>query len=150
MRKRKQERSYPPLTRTITRTVRFEEVDQLKYMWHGRYPSWLEDGREELGQHFKISYLDFYAQGVLVPIKTLELDYLQPLRYLGTYQIETSLLWNDAALIEYSYRILDQNGQVMTKALTTQLMLNLDNELLYEHPPFYKTFCLAWQKGTLQ
>ena len=29
--------SYPPLRVTVSRTVRFEEVDPLKIMWHGHY-----------------------------------------------------------------------------------------------------------------
>ena len=136
--------------RTIERHVRFEEVDALQYMWHGRYASWLEDGREDFGRHYGISYLDFHAAGVATPLKTLSINFIAPLRYAATYQIETSLLWNEAAVIEFNYRILDDAGSVMTEAETTQLMISLDNELLLSLPGFYKAFCQQWQNGLLK
>ena len=148
-RKKAIERPFPALTFLTTRTVRFEEVDQMRYMWHGRYPSWLEDGREALGQHYQISYLDFYAAGVLVPIRTMNLNYLSPLLYRKTYHIETNLLWNEAAILEFSYRILNENGDVMTEAETSQLMITVENEVLFESPQFYQNFCLAWKEGRL-
>ena len=40
----------PSLCVSAQRTVRFEEVDAVRFMWHGRYASWLEDGREAMGR----------------------------------------------------------------------------------------------------
>ena len=38
-----------PLVVGIDRRVRFEEVDALGMVWHGRYPSYFEDGRIAFG-----------------------------------------------------------------------------------------------------
>ncbi len=148
-RRRKQESNVPPLMCCIKRTVRLEEVDPLNIMWHGRYASWLEDGREALGKAYGIHYLDFFAQGVVAPLKIFHVDYQRPLHYGETYTVETSLLWNDAALLETEYRILDATGAVMTTAVTTQLLLNHAQELLLEHPPFFQAIREKWQAGTL-
>lgn len=150
MRKRNRERAYPPLVRTVQRRVRFEEVDQISYMWHGHYASWLEDGREDLGAYFHISYLDFYHCGVSVPLKTLLFDFKIPLRYNNIYTIETSLLWNEAAVLEYTYRILDAEQHCMTMASTTQLMLDAEGKLLLDSPHFYKKFCEQWAQGLVR
>lgn len=150
MRQRPSHRPHPPIVCHRQRRVRFQEVDQLAYMWHGHYPGWLEDGREALGQRYAISYLDFYRNGVVTPLKSLSLEYCHPLRYDITYTIETSLLWNDAAVMEYTYRILDAQGTCMTTAHSLQLMLDTHGTLLLDAPAFYKAFMLRWAKGEVR
>ncbi len=147
--RRARERIIPPLVRTIQRRVRFEETDALSYMWHGRYASWFEDGREDLGRHYAVSYLDFHGAGVEVPLKTFAVDFKMPLRYGETYSIRTSLLWSDACLIEFAYAILDEAGSVMTEAQTTQLMISPRGELLLEVPEFYRIFRERWKNGQI-
>lgn len=136
----------PPLTVGVHREVRFEEIDPLNIMWHGRYASWLEDGREALGKAHGIHYLDFYRHGIAIPLKEFHLNFCQPLRYGHSYEIHTSLLWDDAALLDMEYRICDAQGQVMTKAHTTQLMVTLEGELLLEQPLFFRQFRQDWKR----
>ncbi len=146
MRIRKITRDFPPINLSIKRRVRFEEVDAITFMWHGRYASWLEDAREAIGEEYGMSYETFYANNVAIPLKTFNLDFLAPLRYNKEYTVHASLLWNDAALLEYEYQILDSNENVMTKASTIQLMTTLDGNLLIEPPEFYQAFREKWKK----
>ncbi len=148
-RRRKQETSIMPLRHTITRAVRFEEVDALNIMWHGRYASWFEDGREAFGKAYGMHYMDFYTHDVVVPIKIFHVEYKQPLLYGQSYTVETSLLWNDAALLEFEYAIYNAADELMTTAVTTQLMISKAHELLLEHPPFFRALREKWQAGTL-
>lgn len=147
MRKRIFERAHPAIVRLQQRRVRFEEVDQICFMWHGRYASWLEDGREDLGDSYGIGYMDFYDCGVAIPLKTFALDFHAPLRYKECYTLETSLLWNDAAVLEYQYRIFDKENVCVTSATTTQLMIDTSGKLLLDAPQFYKEFCARWAAG---
>ena len=41
-----------PLETSVARRVRFEEVDPLTIVWHGRYPSYFEDGRAAFGEKY--------------------------------------------------------------------------------------------------
>lgn len=133
----------------VERRVRFEEVDAVQLMWHGHYASWLEDGREALGRQYGIGYIDFLNHGVILPIKLLQLDFCRPLRYGKTYSIHAILVWNEAASLDFTYYINDMEGMVTTKASTTQLMLDLEGNLLLEQPEFYRRFCERWRtKGT--
>ncbi len=149
-RRRKPQSDVPPLCSRILRRVRFEEVDALAIMWHGRYASWLEDGREALGKAYGMHYTDFYDHDVVIPLKIFHVDYVQPLHYGQSYTVETRLLWNDAALLEIEYTIYDADGKIMTTAFTTQLMVNKSNELLLEHPPFFQALRERWKAGILQ
>lgn len=143
------EHDIPPLVHEIQRVVRFEETDAMGIVWHGRYASWLEDGREALNAAYGISYLRFVDVGVLVPLRIFHIDYLRPLMYPHSYTIRTSLLWSDAARIDYAYTLLNENGTIMAEAKTTQLMTSLKGELLLESPDFFRFFREQWRNGAL-
>ncbi|MDR2695348.1 MAG: acyl-CoA thioesterase [Deltaproteobacteria bacterium] len=145
-RRRAAESGVLPLQVCVERTVRFEEVDSLSYMWHGRYASWLEDGREAFGKLHQLSYLDFFRHGVATPVKLFHLDFCRPLLYAQTYSIHVSLLWNEAAVLDFAYVLKDRDGSVTTTGYTTQLMLTCAGELLLEQPAFYKEFCAEWRQ----
>ncbi|WP_418765227.1 acyl-CoA thioesterase [Mailhella sp.] len=139
----------PPLETVSERRVRFEELDPMGIVWHGRYASWLEDGREALGVRYGISYLTFYEHGCMAPVKKFSLDYIRPLLHDHTYTIHTSLLWSAAARMDFRYVITDAGGEVMTRGETTQLFMTLKGELLLEHPSFYRHFLERWKRGEL-
>ena len=71
----------PPLRRTVTRRVRFEEVDALGIVWHGRHASYIEDGRVAVCEACGIGYLTLFEQEILAPIKSMHIDYMHPLRF---------------------------------------------------------------------
>jgi acyl-CoA thioester hydrolase len=139
-----------PLRYKAERQVRFEEVDPLGIVWHGRYPSYFEDARTGLGEKYGINYLDFHKNGVVAPIKKMHIDYHRPLMYPDRFTIEGILHWSDAARLNYEYIIRDSNGILMTSGYTVQVMLDPDNNLIMVLPPFYYEFCKKWKAGELK
>ena len=139
-----------PLRIEVERQVRFEEVDQLGIVWHGRYPSFFEDARGALGEKYGVNYLDFHGNGVIAPIKKMHIDYHQSLMYPDIFTIEGILHWSDAARLNYEYIIRNNNGDLMTSAYTVQVMLDLDKNLYMVLPPFYDEFCKKWKAGELK
>ncbi len=139
----------PPLRLAVERRVRFEEVDPLGIVWHGRYPSYFEDARVALGDRFGVGYHDFYAQGVVTPIKRLQVDYARPLRFGEVATVEGILHWSEAARIDFEYVIRDGTGQVATTGCSVQLLLGEDQQVLLVFPPFYEAFRARWRAGEL-
>jgi len=139
----------PPLQVSCRRVVRLEEVDALGIVWHGRYPSYFEDGREELGRCFGLGYTAFKAAGAVLPIRSLTVDYLSPLKYLEEMVIETALHWHEAARLNITYRILGPDGRLVTSGATVQLMVDTEGGLLLEAPAFFRDFQARWREGRL-
>ncbi|MDR2947157.1 MAG: acyl-CoA thioesterase [Candidatus Adiutrix sp.] len=137
----------PPLRVTCRRLARLEEVDALGIVWHGRYPSYLEDGREEMGRRFGLSYEEFKAAGAVLPIRTLHVEYLAPLRYREEFVVETSLHWHEAARLNMEYQIRNAAGQLATRGYSVQMMVDLSGGLLLEAPAFYREFQQRWREG---
>ncbi len=140
----------PPALRCITeRVVRFEEVDALAIVWHGRYPSYFEDGRVLLGEQYGLGYMDFYQQGIVAPIKQLHVDYQLPLRFGESFTIEAILHWSDAVRLNHEFILRNAAGEVTTSGYTVQLLLDKQDNVLMVPPPFYEQFRQRWQVGEL-
>lgn len=138
-----------PLRLTVSRTVRFEEVDPLGIVWHGRYPSYFEDARVALGKRFDIGYLDFYNAGVVTPIKKMHVDYHRPLVFEEPFTIEAILHWSEAARMNIELVLRNADAQVTTTGYTVQMMMDKQSNFLLVPPPFYREFCERWQAGEI-
>jgi len=139
----------PPLRVTVERQVRFEEVDPLNIVWHGRYPSYFEDARVAFGEKFGIGYLDCYERGILTPIKKMHLDYQRPLRFPERFTIEGILHWSEAARLNFEFIVRNRADEVTTSGYTVQMMLDRDQEIMLIPPPFVREFLQRWRKGEL-
>ncbi len=138
-----------PLRAVSERTARFEEVDSLRIVWHGRYPSYFEDARVALGERYGIGYLRFHAEGVAAPIKQLHVDYRLPLRFGDRFTVEGLLHWSVAARLNHEFIIRNLAGEITTTGYTVQMFTDPKGELLLTQPEFVREFCRRWQEGEL-
>jgi acyl-CoA thioester hydrolase len=136
-----------PLRVSVERQVRFEEVDPLNIVWHGRYPSYFEDARVAFGEKYGIGYLDCYDRGILTPIKKLHLDYFRPLRFPEPFSIEGILHWSEAARLDFEFIIRNRAGEVTTTGYTVQMMLDPALNIMLIPPPFVQEFRERWRSG---
>ncbi len=139
----------PPLRAVCSRWVRFEEVDPLGIVWHGRYPSYFEDARMALGEKYGIGYMTFYEHNVSIPIKRMHLDYHGPLGFSEEFTVEGIQHYCEAARINTEYIIRNKAGAVTTRGYTVQMMLDADRNILMTFPDFYSEFCRRWKRGEL-
>jgi acyl-CoA thioester hydrolase len=124
--------------------VRFNEADPLGVVWHGHYLRYFEDGREAFGMKYGISYLDFYRQGLAVPIVSVQCDYKKPLRYGQSVIVETRFEPLPAAKLQFHYAVFEATtNQRVATGSTTQVFVDVKTfELQLTLPPFYE----AWRK----
>jgi acyl-CoA thioester hydrolase len=139
----------PPLTATVTRRVRFEEVDLLGIVWHGRYASFFEDGRIAFGDRFGLSYQQFIQHGIKAPIVQMHLDCQAPLHFDEKMDIEASLHWNDALRLDFTYRISGPAARSVARGYTVQLLTDPEGNLLLTPPPWIQEFKDEWRQGGL-
>ena len=136
-----------PLSFVVERRVRFEEVDALGIVWHGRYPSYFEDVREALGDHYGIGYLDFFRERVAAPIRQLHFDYLKPLSLREKFTIKGEIHWSAAARLNLTYQIINRKGELTTSGYSVQMMLDYpEMNVLMVPPPFFQAFLQRWQE----
>jgi acyl-CoA thioester hydrolase len=146
----RQEGAPSPLRITVERQVRFEEVDPLNIVWHGRYPSFFEDARVAFGEKYGLGYLDFYEQGILCPIKQMHIDYVRPLRFQEYFSIEGILHWSAAARLNFEFIIRNRAEEITTTGYTVQMLLDTNMNIMLIPPPFVSSFLDHWEKGTIR
>jgi len=127
--------------------VRFNEADPLGIVWHGHYIRYFEDGREDFGNHYGISYLDFFNQGLVVPVVQVDCSFKKSIRYGDTVVVETLFIPCEAAKIKFSYRIFNQKTrELVATGGSVQVFLDREHSLLQlVNPPFYE----EWKKKFL-
>lgn len=138
-----------PLRMLVRRRVRFEEVDPMGIVWHGRYVGYFEDSRVALGSRYGIGYEDFFRHNVPAPIRRLQIDYLAPLRFQEDFEVEAILHWSDAARLDFEFLIRGGDGGIVATGCSVQLMLDPSGELLLLPPPFVSALREQWQAGKL-
>jgi acyl-CoA thioester hydrolase len=136
-----------PLRTELSRQVRFEEVDPLGIVWHGRYASYFEDARVALGDKYGIGYMDFHGNGVAAPVRKLHVDYFRPLRFQEVFTIEGVLHWTEATRMNIEFILRNEARTVVTTGYSVQMMLDADMNLLLVPPPFYREFIERWRGG---
>ena len=136
-----------PLKAVAKRRVRFEEVDMLCIAWHGRYVSFLDDGRVAFGKEYGLSYQAFIDARIAAPIVQLHIDYKSPLRFDELMTIETTASWTDALKLDFEYRIAGQDGRTAATGYTVQLLTDANGNLLLLPPPLIADFRQRWQSG---
>src|SRR6516162_3157242 len=132
----------PELSDRAEVLVRFNEADPLGIVWHGHYIRYFEDGREAFGKKYGIAYLDFYKNGIIVPVVSVQCDYKRSLRYGERVRVETKYLPCTAAKLKFSYRLFNaDNGQLVANGSSVQVFLDRQTSLLQlTNPPFFETW----------
>ncbi|MGD0583285.1 MAG: acyl-CoA thioesterase [Bacteroidales bacterium] len=129
------------MTETLIR-VRFSDVDSMGVVWHGKYIKYFEDGREDFGKKFGIGYLDFFNNGILVPVVKLDCSFKKPLRFGDTALVETRFIDSDAAKTIFEYVIYNEKTrEIVASGSTTQVFMDLKHKLLLNFPAFF----LEWK-----
>lgn len=136
----------PCLVAEVPRRVQFDEVDALSMVWHGRYASFFEQGRNEWGRKFGFSYDDMYRNGFVMPIVQLHIDYFRILRYDEQILIKTFCHWTEAAKMNLSYEIFAEDGTLAARGYTVQVYTDLQGTPLCLLPEFAENWLKKWDQ----
>ena len=138
-----------PLKVSVSRRVRFEEVDSLGLVWHGRYVSYFEDGRVAFGDKYGLSYVRFKKENVAAPIVKLHIDFKAPLFFDEVMEIQAQLCWSEAMRLNFEYRITGPGGRLVAEGYTVQLLTDAKGGLLLIAPDWVEEFRRKWKAGEL-
>ncbi|MHB8056597.1 MAG: acyl-CoA thioesterase [Desulfuromonadaceae bacterium] len=118
-----------------TITVRFNEIDAYRVVWHGHYVAWMEIGRNALAGQFDLDALQLTAAGYMGPVVALELKFLRPARFNDEVTIQTTLSRTATATLEFITTIVGSDGKKLATGTTTHALTDLDGVLQFQLPP---------------
>lgn len=121
--------------------IRFSEVDSLGIVWHGNYLKFFEDGRENLGLKYGMSYHDLYENKLILPIVDTKLQFKSVLKFGHVARLVTRLQYSQAAKVMYKYTVYNETtGKLAAVGETTQVFVNEEMELQLNTPVVFENW----------
>jgi acyl-CoA thioester hydrolase len=128
---------------TVEIPVRFAECDPYGVVWHGHYVLYLEQARDSLTGRFGFTAARALEMGYRVPITRLELKYRAPALPDQTVLVTARLRNPSVARFVMDYEIRNAPGNLLASAVTEQVVVNRDGELLLTLPAGLRALCAS-------
>ena len=101
-----------------TLRTRYADTDQMGVVYYGNYPQYLELGRVEWLRAIGLTYKEMEAEGIMMPVVSLQIQYKKPALYDELITIRTKLKDLPSTKIEFDYEILNEKGELLSTANT--------------------------------
>lgn len=87
------------------RKIYYYETDQMGIVHHSNYIKIFEEARMDFIAQAGLSYADIEAAGVMMPILSVECNYLKPLRYNEKFAVYSEITKCNGVIVEIEYTI---------------------------------------------
>ena len=104
--------------------TRYAETDQMGVVYYGNYPQYLELGRVEWLRAIGLTYKEMEAEGIMMPVVSLQIQYKKPALYDELITIRTKLKDLPSTKIEFDYEILNEKGELLSTANTVLVFVD--------------------------
>ncbi len=97
--------------------VRYGETDQMGYLYYGHYALYYEVGRTESLRALGISYKSLEDQGIMLPVASLNVEYLRPAFYDDLITVKTAIKeWPEDSFITFHTELYNENNKLLNRA----------------------------------
>jgi len=110
-------------THEVSVRVRYAETDQMGFVYHGHFATWLEIARVEALRNIGVSYRELEEEGILMPVLDLQLHFLQPAKYDQLLRVVATVPELPRVKIRFSYEIFNEEDCKICEANTTLVFL---------------------------
>lgn len=113
----------------IEHRIYYYDTDKMNVVYHGNYLKWLEIARTEFFRD-TLPYSELEETGIMLPVKTLNIEYINSVKYDELIKIKIKLLELSKIKIKFLYEIYDENLEnLKAKAETTNVFTDLNGSL---------------------
>jgi acyl-CoA thioester hydrolase len=110
--------------------VRYAETDTMGYVYYAKYLEYFEMGRTEFIRSRGRSYKTIEKEGFLLPVREVWTKYHKPARYDDMLTVETTLSTLGKASVEFSYRITNTDGKLLTEGRTKHAFISREGKIM--------------------
>lgn len=116
--------------------VRYAETDKMGVVYHGNYAQYFEVARVEMLRSLGVSYRSMEDEGTMLPVVNLNIDYKKPALYDESLTVETTISELPGVKIQFSYKLLNQNQDLLALASTTLVFVDVETKRPKRCPEF--------------
>lgn len=103
--------------------VRYAETDQMGFVYYGNYAQYFEIGRVEALKKLGLSYREIEERGYMLPVKSLQVNYIKAAKYDDTITIVTYIKEKPTNRIRFEYEIY-RSDELLVNGDTTLFFMN--------------------------
>ncbi len=105
--------------------VRYADVDQMKFVYYGKYFEYFEQGRSDLLRSIGMPYPEIEAMGFFLPVLEAKANYHIPAHYDDLLYIKTILKEVPISKIVIEYEVRNSNSEkISATGVTTHCFIN--------------------------
>lgn len=104
--------------------VRYGETDQMGCVYYGNYPLYYEVGRTEMLRSAGLSYRAMEEEGIMLPVRSLAVEYLEPARYDDLLSLRVILKELPAVRIHFFYELYNEQKILLNTGETVLVFVD--------------------------
>jgi len=113
-----------PYSKTMIR-VRYQETDQMKFVYHSNYIIWFDVGRTEWLRELGAAYRELENSGLILPVTKISCRYRKPALYDDVCEIQTALNAFSGVKCSFLYRVIRQStNELLAEGMSENAFIN--------------------------
>jgi acyl-CoA thioester hydrolase len=103
---------------------RYNEVDQMGYVYHANYVAYCHQARTELLRKFGINDKELESNGIMMPVISMDLKYHRPGHYDEPLFVTTIINEMPAVRFNFVFEIRNEQNQLVCSAASTVVFVD--------------------------
>lgn len=128
----------------MIRKVQYYETDMMGVTHHSNYIRWMEEARIDFMDRMGFPYKRMEAEGVLSPVKSLQVNYLKPCTFGDEVEITTGVKDFNGVIITMAYD-MRVNGEIVFTGTSEHVFLDREGKFV-RMKRVMPAFCEAVEK----
>ncbi len=104
--------------------VRYGETDKMGYVYHANYVQYFDIGRTELMRELGLTYAKLEETGIILPVRSLNINYIRPGFYDQELTLKTYLRIIPTVKIKFEYELFNPLNELMSTGEVTLAFLD--------------------------
>lgn len=117
--------------------VRYGETDRMGYLYYGHYPEYFEVSRTDLIRSLGLSYREIEDMGIILPVRSLRVDYKLPARYDEMLRVRSCLNKLPEIRLDIDYEIFNQDNKLICTGNTILVFVDAASRRPRRAPEYF-------------
>lgn len=115
---------------------RYNEVDQMGYVYHANYVAYCHQARTELLRKYDLNDHFLEENNVMLPVVSFSIEYIKPTYYDELLTIKTTIKEKPSLLFKFDFEIRNSKNELTTRANSTVVFARKDKRDPIRIPDF--------------
>ena len=117
--------------------VRYAEADRMGYVYYGNYAMYFESARTEMLRSLGFSYREWEDNGIILPVRELQIRYLAPAFYDDLLTIRTIIKEKPDVRITFHHEVYNEKGEKTCTGILVLVFVNAETRRPTHAPGFF-------------